>query len=352
MMNVEIINVGTELLLGEVINTNATYIQKMCRDLGFNVYYQTVVGDNPKRLKECLEIAFLRGANCVITTGGLGPTNDDLTKELSAQYLGLDCIYNEEEAKKVYDKCSFVTNKKEIAQNNYKQAYFPKDCIILENDVGTANGCIMKKDNQMIINLPGPPKEMKYVIEKSLKPYLKQYQKEKIFTYDISTMFIGESLLHEKLEDIINNQKQISIALYAGEDIVRIRLAIKAKNQEEADDKVEQTKKEIEERISSYIIKEKNIKEALMNIMVPYKIKYDGSFRLDHFFLDGLFKEEDAKLEMEIITKQEKLGERLIIIINQEETLEIPLLKKAEYSYTKAESRIMFFIYKYLKNQK
>ena len=92
-MNVEIINVGTELLLGEIVNTNATYIQKMCKDLGFNVYHQTTVGDNPKRFKECLKIAFERGCDCVITTGGLGPTQDDLTKELSAQFLGLEMVY-------------------------------------------------------------------------------------------------------------------------------------------------------------------------------------------------------------------------------------------------------------------
>ena len=100
-MNVEIINVGTELLLGEIVNTNATLLQKMCKDLGFNVYFQTVVGDNPERLYDCLKLAFDRGADCVMTTGGLGPTSDDLTKELSAQYLDLDMVYNEMEAKKV-----------------------------------------------------------------------------------------------------------------------------------------------------------------------------------------------------------------------------------------------------------
>ena len=108
-MNVEIINVGTELLLGEIINTNATYLQKMCKELGFNVFFQTVVGDNSQRFLDCLEIAFNRGCDCVITTGGLGPTEDDLTKELSAKYLGLEMIYNEAEAKKVNDKCCFVS---------------------------------------------------------------------------------------------------------------------------------------------------------------------------------------------------------------------------------------------------
>ncbi len=128
-MNVEIINVGTELLLGEIVNTNATLLQKMCKDLGFNVYFQTVVGDNPERLYDCLKLAFDRGADCVMTTGGLGPTSDDLTKELSAQYLDLDMVYNEMEAKKVEEKCKYCSSSSTISSNNFKQAYYPADAI-------------------------------------------------------------------------------------------------------------------------------------------------------------------------------------------------------------------------------
>ena len=124
-MNIEIINVGTELLLGEIVNTNATTLQKVCKDLGFNVFYQTVVGDNPDRFMDCLDIAFKRGADMVITTGGLGPTADDVTKELSAKYLGLEMEYLEEEAKKVYDKCAFVMNNPDVPSTNFKQANFP-----------------------------------------------------------------------------------------------------------------------------------------------------------------------------------------------------------------------------------
>ncbi|MBQ6824357.1 MAG: damage-inducible protein CinA, partial [Clostridia bacterium] len=109
-MNVEIMNVGTELLLGEIVNTNATWLQRFCKELGFNVYYQTVVGDNPARFQDCLRIAFERGADCVITTGGLGPTTDDLTKELSAEFLGIPMVFMEEEAAKVEEKCRFVSN--------------------------------------------------------------------------------------------------------------------------------------------------------------------------------------------------------------------------------------------------
>ena len=214
-MNVEIINVGTELLLGEIVNTNATYLQKMCKELGFNVFFQTVVGDNPQRFLDCLNIAFNRGCDCVITTGGLGPTEDDLTKELSAKYLGLEMIFNEAEAKKVNDKCCFVSQLDQVTDNNFKQAYFPKDCYVLDNPIGTANGCVMSKDKKMIVNLPGPPKEMTYVVDHQLQPYLEKYRQAKIYTYDILTQGVGESAAATLIDDIVQSQKDISIALYA-----------------------------------------------------------------------------------------------------------------------------------------
>lgn len=349
-MNVEIINVGTELLLGEIVNTNATYLQKMCKDLGFNVYYQTVVGDNSERFLECIEIAFQRGADCIITTGGLGPTTDDLTKEISAQYLGLDLVFNEEEAKKVYDKCSFVSNNRDIPANNYKQAYFPRDCYILENDVGTANGCIMKNKNKMIINLPGPPKEMKYVVKHSLLPYLEEYKNETLFTYDIQTMFLGESKMQEVLDDLIEKQNKVSIALYAEEGIVRVRLAVKARNSVDAEVLIKDIKEEIEARIGNYILRENNTKEALMKIMKPYRVEYEGLFRLHDSFLDGKFKDDNSFFVIKIKTIEERLGERVIVYVNGEYLIEIPLLKKAEYSYYRVEIRILNALYKYLLN--
>jgi len=350
-MNVEIINVGTELLLGEIVNTNATYLQKMCRELGFNVFHQSVVGDNPERLYECFEIAFSRGANCVITTGGLGPTSDDLTKELSAQFLGLEMVYNEEEAKKVNDKCCFVTGLSEIPQNNFKQAYFPEDCYILENEVGTANGCVMKKDEKMIINLPGPPKEMTYVVKHQLKPYLMQYQKDKIYTYEYLTMFIGESKLQEVLDDLIERQGDVSIALYAGEETVRVRLGVKAMSQKQANEMMKETKNEIEKRILPFIIQEKNLKEALMKIMVPYRIEYNGHFRLKDDFLDGRFYKEDASFVLKISSSEEKLGEKIVVNIDDQEIFNIFALKKAEYSYAKIQARIIVGMYKYLRKE-
>ena len=349
-MNVEIINVGTELLLGEIVNTNATLLQKVCRDLGFDVYYQSVVGDNPKRLYDCLKLAFERGADCVMTTGGLGPTTDDLTKELSAQYLGLEMFYHEEEAKKVDLKCRYCTGVKDIPQNNFKQAYYPKDAYILENDMGTANGCVMSKDEKMIINLPGPPKELKYVVEHSLVPYLLKYKQDTIYTYEYLTMFIGESKLAEVLSDLINAQKQVSIALYAGEETVRVRLAVKASSQKEADALMISTKKQIEERIHSYIIFEKDLKEALLENMVPISIVYKNDFRLQDDFLKP-YLSNHPEIEIVIETKQVDLGEIVIVHFN-DYTFEVPTFVKAEYSYAKVEARFIAQLYRYIKNFK
>ena len=322
-MNVEIINVGTELLLGEIVNTNATLLQKMCKDLGFNVYFQTVVGDNPERLYDCLKLAFDRGADCVMTTGGLGPTSDDLTKELSAQYLDLDMVYNEMEAKKVEEKCKYCSSSSTISSNNFKQAYYPADAYILENDMGTANGCVMQKDGKMIVNLPGPPKEIQYVIEHSLLPYLSQYKQETIFT----------------------------IALYAGEETVRIRLAVKTHSQQQADQMMETTKTEIEKRIGQYMIAEKDLKEALLKKLPSLSIEYKGTFQLKDEFLKPFFSIQ-PQIRIVVETRQEKLGEVVVFKFNDDYVFKVPTFVKARYSYGKVEARFVAQLYKYLLSQK
>ena len=345
-MNVEIINVGTELLLGEIVNTNATLLQKVCKDLGFNVYFQTVVGDNPERLYDCLKLAFERGADCVMTTGGLGPTTDDLTKELSAQYLGLEMVYNEVEAQKVLRKCQYCTGVEQIPDNNFKQAFYPQDAYILENDMGTANGCVMHKGQKMIINLPGPPKEISYVVEHSLIPYLLQYKQETIYTYEYLTMFIGESKLDEILHDLISGQQDVSIALYAGEETVRVRLAVKASDQKSADALMKDIRLEIEKRIKPFIIFEKDLKESLLKHMVPISIQYKGHFLLKDDFLKP-YLSEHPKVNIIVETKQNPLGEVVIFHFN-DFVFEVPTFVKADYSYGKVEARFIAQFYKYL----
>ncbi|WP_249028591.1 molybdopterin-binding protein [Tannockella kyphosi] len=354
-MIVEIINVGTELLLGEIVNTNATMIQKMCKELGFDIYHQSVVGDNPQRILECFDIAFQRGANCIITTGGLGPTTDDLTKELSAQYLGLEMVCIKEEAKKVEDKCLFVTGWDKIPENNLKQANFPKNAYILENHIGTANGCVMKKDQKMIINLPGPPKELQFVIEDTLKPYLEQYREAIIYTYDFITMNIGESKIDEVLADIIDQQDKVSIALYAGEQSVRIRLGCKALSSQQANQEMEATKTVIEERLGKYIIRQKNLKEALYQIMPCYHIDHISYFQLPESIIFGPTYDKSSEFVITVDSKKHKLGDILTITLNDGiETIqfELCLLKDAILSIAKIEAKMTEKIYTFLKNKR
>ena len=341
-MNVEIINVGTELLLGEIINTNATYLQKMCKELGFNVFFQTVVGDNPQRFLDCLDIAFNRGCDCVITTGGLGPTEDDLTKELSAKYLGLEMIFDEDEAKKVNDKCCFVTQLDKVSDNNFKQAYFPKNCYVLDNPIGTANGCVMSKDKKMIVNLPGPPKEMTYVVDHQLKPYLEKYRQAKIYTYDLVTQGIGESAAATLIDDIVQSQKDISIALYASEEYVRVRLGVKAKHQSEADELVKQTKKMIEEKLKDYLVENPNLFEEVMKKVNGFTILNECDFSLSDYFVNN-----GGPVFIHLTLKEHPLGEIVHVLLKYKEkeiSFDIPLLVKASLSLPKLDSKLIYQI--------
>lgn len=234
MLNVEIISVGTELLLGEILNTNAVELMRMCKELGFNVYRQVTVGDNSERLKQVLKDAFDRGTDLVITTGGLGPTNDDLTKQICCEFLECPLYFSEEEANKIKMKLEFLMQGKPIAKSNFQQAYFPREAIILDNEVGTANGCLIKKGNRMIANLPGPPREMKYVMQNSLRPLLVPYCTVQLYTMEFVVLTTGESQLQDELESLLNSQNKVTLALYAQEGYVRLRLATQAHHQQEA----------------------------------------------------------------------------------------------------------------------
>ncbi|MBO6047471.1 MAG: damage-inducible protein CinA [Erysipelotrichaceae bacterium] len=346
-MNVEIINVGTELLLGEIVNTNAAALEKMCKNLGFNVYYQCVVGDNPDRLRAMLKVAFERGADCVMTTGGLGPTQDDLTKEISAEYLGLPLVYNEAEAQKVYDKCSFLIGDGLITENNFKQAYYPADAYILENPSGTANGCVMRKGKQMIINLPGPPKELNCVIERSLIPYLEQFREEQLFTCDIITMGLGESKVDTLLRDLEENQSDVTLAMYAGEGRVRIRLGCHALSQDEADEKMAPLKAIVEERLKEYIIKEGHISDALANIMVP--VRFTGDLEVPEWFIPYL--DDEAKLIIATKVTHKELGDVIEVSYGEREPIKIMTLMDYHQSWNWLCARIMLNLYLYLQGR-
>ena len=230
--NAEIIAVGTEILLGDILNTNAQYISKEFAKLGINVYYQTVVGDNPNRLKDIICNAFSR-SDIVITTGGLGPTDDDITKEVCSKYFGKNLILNEDILKSI--KTFFDKNKKNMPENNIKQAYVPEDSIILYNENGTAPGIIFEQNNKILIMLPGPPKETIPMFKNSVKPFLEKKQNNVIVSKVLRVAGIGESSLEFLIKDFIKNENP-TIATYAKDNEVILRITAKAENQFFAND--------------------------------------------------------------------------------------------------------------------
>lgn len=230
-MNFEILSVGTELLLGSIVNTNAQYLSRRLSELGFNVYYTTVVGDNPDRLKAALELAAGR-ADAVITTGGLGPTVDDLTKETIAEYCGKKCVLDEESRQRIIDR--FSKNHTEIPENNFKQAEMPEGCIILKNNNGTAPGAIIENENCTFIMLPGPPSEMKLMFDESVIPYLKKFSDGVIRSRSIRVFGLGESKVDEMLDDLMNKSHNPTVAPYAKIGQVELRITAKSDTVENA----------------------------------------------------------------------------------------------------------------------
>ncbi len=249
-MKAEIITVGTEILLGDIVNTNSQFLAKELASIGVEVYYQETVGDNETRLLNLLEEAFKR-SDIVITTGGLGPTNDDITKEIAAKYFNQELVFYSdiwENIKSYFEKLGLKPT-----ENNKKQAYFPKDCIIVDNPNGTAPGVILKKENKMIILLPGPPKEMIPMFNNSVKSYLQSLTDYKLVSKTLRFIGIGESELEEKLIDIINSQSNPTIAPYAKENEVTLRITAKSKDDEKANDLIKSIEDKIKDRVGKYI---------------------------------------------------------------------------------------------------
>jgi len=230
-MNAEIIAVGTELLHGDIVNTNAQYISQEFARIGIDVHYHTVVGDNAKRMKMAFEIAMSR-ADIVICTGGLGPTQDDITKEIMAQHLNLPMLMHE--ASKRHLENRFAQRNRIMTQNNLRQAYFPEGAIVLENDNGTANACIIENNEKIMILLPGPPREVQPLMEKDVISYLKKFSNQVVVCSKIQVINIGESTAETLILDIIENQTNPTVASYAGSSNVVFRVTAKADSQEEA----------------------------------------------------------------------------------------------------------------------
>lgn len=220
-MKAEILAVGTELLMGQIVNTNAQYISSKLPEAGVGVYYHSVVGDNPARLEDSLKLALER-CDIVITTGGLGPTQDDLTKETISRVCGKKLVIHEESLNKI--KNYFSRLGRQMTPNNEKQAYMPEGCIVLKNNNGTAPGCVIEMGEKAVIMLPGPPVEMKPMFLDYVMPYFKNKGAYSLESVILRVFGIGESAMETKIMDLIDGQTNPTIATYAKEGEVTIRI--------------------------------------------------------------------------------------------------------------------------------
>ena len=245
-MIAEIVAVGTELLMGQVLNTDAQYIARRLSELGVTLHRQVVVGDNPARIREAIHTAIGR-ADVVITTGGLGPTADDITKETCAEALGLPMERNPEAERQV--RGWFERNNYPMTENNLRQADFAKGAIILENHNGTAPACIVEKDGKAVINLPGPPRELMPLFAESVAPYLARRSGAVIVSRYMRVFGMGESAVESRLHDMMENSLNPTVAPYCSTGEVQLRLTVRVAHESEAAALLDPAEKEIRARL-------------------------------------------------------------------------------------------------------
>ena len=272
-MVVELITVGTEILLGNIVNTNTQYLAEKCALLGLSMYHQVTVGDNRERLFAVLETALNR-SDVVILTGGLGPTEDDLTKEVCAEVMGFDLVEDEHTRERIskYFKNNIY---KEIPDNNWKQAMIPQGATVLDNSNGTAPGLIMEKDGKTAILLPGPPNELKPLFTEQVFPYLQSRQPEVIRSQMVKICGYGESQVEDKLIDLINTQTNPTIATYAKTAEVHLRVTAKAANEDEAKTLLKPVVKEIKSRFDNAVYttkEEETLEMAVVRLLKKHEL--------------------------------------------------------------------------------
>ena len=269
----ELISVGTELLLGNIVNTNAQFLAEQCALLGLTMYYQSTVGDNPERLSQTITQALDR-SDVVILTGGLGPTEDDLTKEICAQVMGFPLAEDPHTRQRIEEY--FKNNiYQEIPDNNWKQAVIPQGALVLDNDNGTAPGLILEKDGKRAILLPGPPGELIPLFTHQVAPYLEKLRPEIIRSQMVKICGVGESPVEDKLLDLIDQQTNPTIATYAKTGEVHLRVTASASSQEEAEKLIKPVVKEIKKRFGDAVYstkEEESLEAAVVRLLKKHEL--------------------------------------------------------------------------------
>lgn len=272
-MRAEIISIGTELLLGQVVNTNAAFLSRELASLGVEVYHHVTVGDNPERLIDAVKQAEDR-VDLIVLSGGLGPTEDDITKKTLAEYLKVDLILHEETEDRIitYHKNSDI----DMPENNQLQALILADSEPLPNDTGLAVGMMLTKGSHHYILLPGPPDELEPMVENHLKKELvKHTSGEQVLVSRVLRFFgLTEAQVAKKISSLIKNQSNPTIAIYANDGEITIRITAKAENDDDGNIKIDQVEKEVMSYLSDYFFGygEKRLSEVIKDILLEKEL--------------------------------------------------------------------------------
>lgn len=272
-INAEVISIGTEILLGELTDTNSVYIAKVLRDLGINLYFMTSVGDNTNRIASAIEIALGR-ADVVITCGGLGPTVDDMTRQGVAQATGRELVFHQSLLDQIAAR--FATFNVHMTDNNRLQAYVPDGAIIIENPVGTAPSFAVEVGDKVVISLPGVPREMKFLMQEKVIPYLRgRYPLGIIKAHILKAAGIGESMLDEMIGHELLSAGNPTVGLAAHSGQIDIRITAKAPTAPEADNMIRIVADQIMAKVGRYIygVNDEKIEQALLDLCFRYGIK-------------------------------------------------------------------------------
>ena len=280
-MKAEIFSIGTEILLGEILDSNAKYIAGELANMGIDVFYKTSVGDNENRILDAIDIAYKR-VDIIISTGGLGPTDDDLTKETFAKYFKKDLITDE---KSLENLKSYFVNK-QMPLSNLKQADMPEGCIVLLNENGTAPGCFIEENGKIAIILPGPPKECIPMFNKQVKPILKKFTNKVLVSKNLNLCGIGESDASEIIRDLMLTSKNPTIAPYANNNEMRFRITSSGKTKEEAINISKPVIEKLYTIFKDYIYGEDD--DTMESVIVDKLIKKDSTISVAESCTGGL----------------------------------------------------------------
>ena len=274
-MTAEIISVGTELLMGETINTNAAFLGRELASLGISVYSQNVVGDNVERLINAYANAYAKGADLVIATGGLGPTEDDITKEAAAEYFGLPLVFHEPSWEVIQSLFKKTHPDQDITPNNKKQAMVPGGCHIFPNGNGAAPGIFISHEKGKMILLPGPPSELEPMFLEHAAPFLRENSQAVLVSKVIKVTSIGESVLEHRIKDLIESQSNPTIAPYAKSSEVWLRITASAKQEKEAQALIEPVSAKLYEILGNAIYgkDEDTLEGVITDLLLSKKLK-------------------------------------------------------------------------------